>query len=92
MIKCLLLSSSIFLIMSNAFSQNFQEIFEGGWGHSLFSSKPFFIDLDMDGLLDLIIGEWDGKDKQGFLQTSGIYICRLQAGLFSQSIKLILVK
>ena len=36
--------------------------------------------------------QWDGKDEQGILLTSGIYICRIQAGAFRQSIKLMLLR
>ena len=36
--------------------------------------------------------QWDGRDGQGILLSSGIYICRIEAGEFRQSIKLILTK
>ena len=36
--------------------------------------------------------QWDGKDEHGISLTSGVYICRLQAEEFSQSIKIMLVK
>ena len=35
---------------------------------------------------------WDGKDDNGRSLSSGIYICRMQAGEFNQSIKLMLIK
>ncbi|UCE18986.1 MAG: VCBS repeat-containing protein [Gemmatimonadota bacterium] len=42
-------------------AQTFTEVTEGGWGQGINDSKPFFTDLDNDGLLDLIIGEYDGS-------------------------------
>ena len=36
--------------------------------------------------------QWDGRDEHGNSQASGIYICRIQAGGFRQSIKLMLVR
>jgi len=35
---------------------------------------------------------WDGNDEHGHPLTSGIYLCRLQAGEYNQSLKLILVR
>jgi flagellar hook assembly protein FlgD len=36
--------------------------------------------------------QWNGKDENGHSLSSGIYFCGIQAGEFSQSIKLILLK
>ena len=36
--------------------------------------------------------QWDGKDDNGISLSSGIYICRIQALEFTQSIKLVLLK
>ena len=41
-------------------SQEFVEITDYGWGQGMQFSKPAFIDLDNDGLLDLIVGEQHG--------------------------------
>lgn len=35
---------------------------------------------------------WDGRDEAGNVQTSGIYLCRIQAGEYRRSIKLTLIK
>ncbi|MEN3038427.1 MAG: family 10 glycosylhydrolase [Candidatus Kryptonium sp.] len=35
---------------------------------------------------------WDGKDDNGQIVTSGVYFCRLVAGTFNKSIKMVLVK
>ena len=35
---------------------------------------------------------WAGEDEHGNPQTSGIYFCRMQAGQFRQSVKLVLIK
>ncbi|MBD3290054.1 T9SS type A sorting domain-containing protein [candidate division KSB1 bacterium] len=35
---------------------------------------------------------WDGRDDAGIVQTSGIYLCRIQAGEYRRSIKLTLIK
>ncbi len=57
--KCIL-TALIFCFPLLAGSQTFTEIFDYGWGQGLKDSKPFFIDIDQDNLLDLIIGEYDG--------------------------------
>ncbi len=36
--------------------------------------------------------EWDGKDQSGLVMPSGIYICRLQAGQHTASLKLLKAK
>jgi len=38
-------------------AQTFTEITEGGWGQGKANSRPVLIDLDNDGLLDMIIGD-----------------------------------
>ncbi len=35
---------------------------------------------------------WDGTDKRGALASSGIYFCKIQAGEFSESKKIVLLK
>jgi len=45
---------------SIAISQTYTEIFENGWGRGIANSKPAVVDLDNDGLLDIIVGEWGG--------------------------------
>lgn len=35
---------------------------------------------------------WDGKDRDGHAVASGVYVCRLEAGRFSQSRKMLLVR
>jgi hypothetical protein len=44
-------------------AQTYTEIFENGWGQASHSCKPALIDLDNDGLLDLIVGEYLGNLK-----------------------------
>ena len=59
--KKLKLSAIMVLLASVAVAQTYTEIFEGGWGQAINHSKAIFIDLDNDGLLDMIIGEYDGS-------------------------------
>jgi hypothetical protein len=35
---------------------------------------------------------WSGRDLHGIPVASGVYFCRLKAGEFSKSIKMVLVK
>ena len=43
------------------FSIEFEEIHEGGWGEGMSLSKPAAIDIDNDGLLDVIVGNIRGN-------------------------------
>ena len=43
------------------FTQEYIEFNEFGWGQDMSRSKPTFIDIDNDGLLDLIVGEQEGN-------------------------------
>jgi hypothetical protein len=52
-------------------AQTYTEIFEGGWGLGIIEAKPFFIDLDNDGLLDLILGRYDGYLKHYEQESAG---------------------
>lgn len=61
--RTLLLSTFMLFVTSNTFAQTYTEIFEGGWGKGMNFSKPTFTDLDSDGLMDLIVGNQDGKMK-----------------------------
>jgi flagellar hook assembly protein FlgD len=36
--------------------------------------------------------EWDGRDQRGNQVASGVYLSRMQAGSFSQTKKLVLLK
>ena len=36
--------------------------------------------------------KWHGKDEQGYALPSGIYVCRIQAGEYMQSLKLTLLR
>jgi flagellar hook assembly protein FlgD len=35
---------------------------------------------------------WDGRDEQGGYISSGVYFCRMTAGSFSKTIKIVLTK
>jgi hypothetical protein len=59
--RVLLLSILIILLSSISMAQTYTEIFNGGWGRATSSCKPAFIDLDNDGLLDLLVGEYLGN-------------------------------
>jgi hypothetical protein len=59
--KKLLTLLGIILFSSISIAQTYTEIFEGGWGRAAHSCKPALIDLDNDGLLDLIVGEYLGN-------------------------------
>lgn len=59
--KTLLIVLLLLLIPSVASPQSYTEIFENGWGQGLYNSKSFFIDLDNNGLLDLIVGTYHGQ-------------------------------
>ncbi|MCD4820114.1 MAG: FG-GAP-like repeat-containing protein [Candidatus Cloacimonetes bacterium] len=53
---------SIFCVsITLIYAQTFVEISEYGWGQSMSYSKPSFVDIDNDGLLDMIVGEFDGN-------------------------------
>ena len=54
------LSTLMVLLTSPAFTQTYTEIFECGWGQGRLFSISCFIDLDNDGLLDMIVGEQMG--------------------------------
>lgn len=45
------------LVTLEATAQTYTEIKEGGWGQGKANSRPVLIDLDNDGLLDMIIGD-----------------------------------
>ena len=55
------ISVLIMLIPWMAFSQAYTEIFDNIWGMGENFSVPTFCDIDQDGLLDLIVGNQDGK-------------------------------
>lgn len=55
-----LLLAFICLTLSNTFSQNFNEIASYGWGGGMTGSKPTSVDIDNDGLMDLLIGLENG--------------------------------
>ena len=59
--KALLLSACLLFIISMASAQSYIEIFESGWGQGLQNSKPVFADLDNNGSLDMIVGEYHGR-------------------------------
>lgn len=59
--KKLLIATVIILTSSISSAQTYTEIFDGGWGQAAHSCKPAFIDLDNDGLLDLLVGEYLGN-------------------------------
>ncbi|MCD4796750.1 MAG: FG-GAP-like repeat-containing protein, partial [Candidatus Cloacimonetes bacterium] len=48
------------LVSAILFAQEYNEYNEFGWGQDMSRSKPAFIDIDNDGLLDMIVGEQDG--------------------------------
>lgn len=51
----------IILLSSISLAQTYTEILEHGWGDVSNTSRPAFADLDHDGLLDLIVGEFMGN-------------------------------
>ncbi|MBN2412087.1 VCBS repeat-containing protein [candidate division KSB1 bacterium] len=57
----LLLLTFLLLLTTMASAQIYKEVFENGWGQGLYNSKSFFIDLDNNGLLDMIVGEYHGR-------------------------------
>jgi len=59
--KSLLLLTFFLLFTTIASAQTYKEVFENGWGQGSYNSKSFFIDLDNNGLLDMIIGEYHGR-------------------------------
>jgi hypothetical protein len=61
MVKRVLLIALILSFPVISIAQTFTEITEGGWGQGIKDTKAFFIDLDNDDLLDVIIGEYDGS-------------------------------
>ena len=56
-----LLSVWVVFSISNVMSQTFTEITSDGWNMGIATSKPAISDIDGDGLLDLLIGEWAGR-------------------------------
>lgn len=48
-------------LKSSVFSQTYTEVTEGGWGQGINESDPAVIDIDDDGLLDLIVGCRSGQ-------------------------------
>ena len=48
--------------------------------------------VDMDQAANWYVVTWDGRDDLGLSVASGLYFCRLKAGDFSKTIKMIFVK
>jgi hypothetical protein len=48
--------------------------------------------VDMDQAANWYVATWDGRDDLGFRVASGLYFCRLKAGDFSKTIKMMFVK
>jgi hypothetical protein len=48
--------------------------------------------VDMDQAASWYVVTWDGRDDLGLRVASGLYFCRLKAGDFSKTIKMIFVK
>ncbi|MDX1700660.1 MAG: VCBS repeat-containing protein, partial [Melioribacteraceae bacterium] len=71
--------SAIIVIISLSVStaQNYTEILDGGWGSAAYGCKPAVIDLDNDGLLDLIVGEYLGNishyEQDGISSTDFVF-------------------
>lgn len=57
----ILLPVIILFLASQAYCQNYIEIFEDGWGQGVSHGRPVFVDLADDGLLDMIIGSYFGS-------------------------------
>lgn len=51
----------VMLFCAVSAAQTFTEIFEGGWRKGMNLSRPICIDLDNDGLIDMLVGTWDGS-------------------------------
>ena len=59
--KRLLLLSFYLLLTSITAAQTYTEVFENGWGQGSYNSKCSIADLDNNGLLDMIVGEYHGR-------------------------------
>ena len=57
----LVLSIVMILLSSLASAQTYQEVIENGWGFALQHCKPILVDLDQDGLFDMLVGTREGN-------------------------------
>lgn len=59
--KIILSLALVVSLFSNSHTQTFTQITTDGWNMGIATCKPAVADIDNDGLLDLLIGEWAGR-------------------------------